>query len=361
MRSVYIHIPFCNSICSYCDFCKMYYNEKLVNEYLDILEEEVKTRYLNDPIRTIYIGGGTPSSLNLKQLKRLFKIIDLFDNKYLEEFTFEVNLDSINLEKILFLKDHLVSRISIGIETINKKILHSINRHHTENEIITKINMIKDYIPNINVDLMFGFKDETIEVLKKDLDFITNLDIKHISLYSLIIEEHTVFSINKYKRLSEDQDRVMYDYIRKYLFDKGFNHYEISNFCKEGYESRHNLVYWDNLEYYGFGLSAGFYINSIRGTNTRSINKYLDKNYIFAEETIDKKDDMIYEIILGLRKIEGINIDMFNKKYNVNLLELFDIIELVNRNVLVVNDGYLYINENYLYVSNSILERFLDI
>ena len=361
MRSVYIHIPFCNNICSYCDFCKIYYNESLVDKYLDSLEKEVKSIYLNDSIRTIYVGGGTPSSLSMGQLERLFKIIDLFNKDDLEEFTFEVNLDSINEEKIVFLKKHLVNRISIGIETINKDILKSINRHHTKKEIIEKINMIKRYIPNINVDLMFGFSNETIDILKNDLNFITSLDIKHISIYSLIIEKNTVFYINNYKRLNEDDDRIMYDYIRKYLKDKGFNHYEISNFSKDGYESIHNLVYWNNDEYYGFGLASGSYINSIRSTNTRSINKYLNGDFLLEEEKLSKKDRMIYEVILGLRKVKGINIDDFNRKYNVNLIEFFDIIDLVNENILINDNGYLYINDNYLYVSNSILERFLEV
>ena len=361
MRSVYIHIPFCKSICSYCDFCKMFYDELLVDKYLDCLENEVKKIYLKDPIRTIYIGGGTPSSLNISQLKRLFKIIDIFNKDHLEEFTFEVNLDSINEKKIKFLKDNFVNRISIGIETINKDILKDINRYHSKKEIEDKINMIKKYISNINIDLMFGFKNETIDILKNDLDFITSLDIKHVSIYSLIVEKNTKFYIDKYERLNENDDRMMYDYIRKYLSDKEFNHYEISNFSKSGYESKHNLVYWENLEYYGFGLGAASYINEYRYTNTRSINKYLDGKYVLEEEKVNKKDKMIYEVILGLRKTTGVNLDDFYNKYSINLLEFFDIMDLVDNNMLIIKDGYLYINDNYLYVSNSILERFLEV
>lgn len=361
VKSIYIHIPFCSNICSYCDFCKMYYNESLADEYLDRLEKEIKLRYKKEKIETIYIGGGTPSCLTRKQMKKLFKILSIFKTIHLKEFTFECNIDSITEEKIKFLKANKVNRISIGIETINKEILKDINRYHTKEDIIQKINMVKRYIPNINVDLMYGFKKETIDVLKKDLDFVMHLDIKHISIYSLILEKNTKFSIENYQRVDDEMDRNMYDYIRKYLKEKGFIHYEISNFSKKGYFSLHNNIYWANKKYYGFGLGSGSYVGKNRLTNTRSINEYLKGNYVLEKEELTKEDEMIYEVILALRRIKGISLSSFYQKYNVDLFDKFDIIDLVDKNILMVKDDYLYINSAYLYVSNSILERFLEV
>ena len=360
MKSIYIHIPFCNKICSYCDFCKMYYNEKLVNDYLDALEKEIESRYKGEVIETIYVGGGTPSSLSLKQLKRLFSIINKF-NLNIKEFTFECNIDSIDEEKLIILKENGITRISIGIETINKNILKSINRYHTKDNIIKKINLVSKYFSNINVDLMYGFKDESIDVLKDDLNFILSLPIKHISLYSLILEEHTMFYINGYERLSEDIDREMYDLIHDALEKESFKQYEISNYSLSSYESIHNKVYWNNEEYYGFGLSSGSYIDNKRMTNTRSINNYIRGKYLLEEESLSIKDKMSYEAILGLRKVAGINLDDFYNKYGVKFLDVFDIMDLVNKNILVINNNYIYINREYFYVSNQILERFLEV
>ena len=360
MKSVYIHIPFCNTICSYCDFCKMYYNKVLVDKYLDSLELEIKSRYKGEVIETIYIGGGTPSSLSIKQLKRLFSITSIFSTD-IKEFTFECNIDSIDEDKLIFLKKNGVTRISIGIESINKDILKDINRSHTKDEIIKKYNLVNKYFSNINLDLMYGFCDETISILKEDLDFILSLNPKHISIYSLILEEHTKMYINKYERVSDDIDRSMYEFICSYLEDNGYNHYEISNFCKDKYKSLHNLTYWNNLEYYGFGLGSGSFIYNKRITNTRSINHYLDGNYVLEEEILSKEDLMIYEAILGLRKIDGISLLDFYKKYNVKFFDIFDIIDLVDKKVLVIDNNRIYISKDYFYVSNSILEHFLEV
>ena len=360
MKSVYIHIPFCNNICTYCDFCKMYYNKELVDKYLDELEKEVKLKYKNDIIETIYIGGGTPSSLNIDQIKRLYSIIKIFKTN-LKEFTFECNIDSITEDKLIILKDMGVTRISIGIESINEDILKDINRYNTKKDIVDKYNLVKNYFSDINLDLMYGFSNETMDILKKDIDFILYLNPTHISIYSLILEEHTKMYINKYERVSDDIDRSMYEFICSYLEDNGYNHYEISNFCKDKYKSLHNLTYWNNLEYYGFGLGSGSFIYNKRITNTRSINHYLDGNYVLEEEILSKKDLMIYEAILGLRKVEGISLVEFYKKYNIKLLDIFDIIDLVDKKILVIEDNHIHISEDYLYVSNSILERFLEV
>ena len=285
-NSVYIHIPFCNHICSYCDFCKIYYNEKLVDKYLNELDKEIKNRYNNEVINTIYIGGGTPSSLDINQLKRLFETIKVFNTKDLE-FTIECNIENITEEKMALFKQCGINRVSIGVQTLNDKHIKFLNRFHNKTDVKNKIELAKKYINNINIDLIYAIPGETLEELSQDLDFIIDLDINHISAYSLIIEEHTKLFIYKVTNIDEEMDFEMYKLICKKLKENGYNHYEISNYSKKGYESKHNLVYWNNQMYYGFGLGASGYINNVRYENTRSINKYLSSNYIFDEHILE--------------------------------------------------------------------------
>lgn len=359
MESAYIHIPFCKKICPYCDFCKMLYNKDLTLKYLDSLDKEIKLNYRGETLNTIYIGGGSPSALNTFELKKLFLVIDNLKRSETQEVTFEVNVLDINEKMLKLLKVNGVNRLSIGIESINPLIQEIIDRKYDKKLVNEKILLAKKYFNNINIDLMYGFDCENMDMLKKDLDFVTSLKPSHISIYSLQIEEHTLFYIKNVKRVDDDLDFEMYKYICSYLKKKGYIHYEISNFALEEYASRHNLTYWNNKEYYGFGLGASGYTGSFRYTNTKSINKYLKGEYKSFEEHIDKKKDMEYEMILGLRKISGVKKDDFYNKFNCNIDDVFDIIDLVKKGLLLEKDGYLYISENNLYVSNSILLNFL--
>lgn len=354
IKSIYIHIPFCKRICNYCDFCKMYYNKDIVDKYLNELEKEINKNYKNEQIETLYIGGGTPSSLNIKQLNKLFHIINRINLKKDYEFTFECNIEDINKNILELLKDNKVNRISIGIESFNKKILQTLGRNYNI-DIKEKIELAKNYFSNINIDLIFGIKGQSIKDLKQDLKKFIELDINHISIYSLILENNTILKINNYEEISDDISREMYDYICTYLKENGYNHYEISNFEKNNTPSKHNLTYWDNKEYYGFGLGASGYVKKIRYTNTRSITKYLKGNYIQDEHKLSKKEDMENFMILGLRKLNGVSNKEFNKRYNKDIKDVFNI-----KNLTKKNDSY-YIKESNLYISNYILQDFIDI
>ena len=361
VKSIYFHIPFCSNLCTYCDFSKMYYFPKYSLKYLDSLETEFKAKYRNEEIETIYIGGGTPSVLNIDELKKLFKIIKKIKLKANFEFTIECNINDINLEKVKLFKKNKINRISLGVQTFNQKTLKKMNRNHTYELVKEKIGLLKEYgIDNINVDLIYAFPETTIVDLKKDLDLFFSLDIKHISTYSLMIEPHTMLFINKVKNIPEELDCEMYDLICEEMKKHGFIHYEVSNFCLPGYESRHNLTYWNNLEYYGFGLGASGYIDNTRYTNTRSLDKYLANNYDYQKEILSLKDKIIYELILGLRKIEGINILEFNKKYNQNVLENSKIKKLLNNGDLIKNEAFIKIPTEKIYIENEILEELLD-
>lgn len=357
MKSCYIHIPFCEKICSYCDFCKMYYNEDKVNQYLNELESEIRSTYHNEEIKTLYIGGGTPSCLNIKQLKKLFDIIKIFKKSDDLEFTIECNFSNTSLEKLELFYKYGVNRLSFGIESISKKNLTLLER----SEDITTIRSIissarKVGFNNINVDLMYALPGETVDDLNQDLDFIFDLDIEHISCYSLIIEEHTKLGIKKVLNIDEDLDYEMYEVICKRMKDKGFKHYEISNYAKGNFYSRHNLIYWENEEYFGFGLGTSGFIGNRRYNNTRSLDNYLKGSYLLEEEILEKVDLVYYEIMLNLRKSDGINLDEIYDKYKVRL----DYSNLVRKGLLCLEENRLYIPEDKWYISNDIILRLLE-
>ena len=361
MKNCYIHIPFCNKICSYCDFCKLYYNKDLVNKYLDALEKEINKIYKGEVLETIYIGGGTPGSLSLDELERLFKILSVLNKDKNIEYTIENNFDSITEEKINLYKKYGINRLSFGIETTNNSYLKLLNRSLSKDKVRKIINYSKEIgIININVDLIYALPNESINDLEKDIDFILSLDIPHISTYSLIIEDNTLLKIKNYKNISEDLDSDMYKYICKRLKDNNYIHYEISNFSKEGYYSKHNLCYWNNKEYYGFGLGSSSYINNKRITNTRSITNYLKEDFIKEEEIIDINSKIEYEVILNLRKKEGIDLISFKDKYKKDLLSIYNYNELVDKKFLILNNNHLYIPEDKWYISNEIIVRLLN-
>ncbi len=359
VSSVYIHIPFCKDICTYCDFCKFYYNEKYVDEYLIHLSQEIDLRYKNEEIKTLYIGGGTPTCLNLVQLEKLLCLTKKLNLSSECEFTIESNVD-LSLDKILLLKKYGVNRVSIGVQTIDDELIKYLNRKHDKNMVSEVIcNLNNNGLSNINVDLIYGIEDESMEVLKRDLDFLVSLDIKHISTYSLIIEDNTILKNNGSVLIDEDLNSDMYFYIKKFLDHKGFVNYEFSNFSLDGYESKHNLVYWNNLFYYGFGAGASGYIDNIRYDNTKNLFNYLRGNYVDCENVIDVKTAMENEMILGLRKIEGVSVSLFFKKYGVSLFDVFNIDNLVG-DKLIIDGDYIKIDGKYLFVSNDILLYFID-
>ncbi len=361
-KSVYIHIPFCKTICSYCDFCKMYYKKEWVDAYLDALKEEILDRYLDDTIKTLYIGGGTPSSLSIGQIKKLLDICRLFSFEEGYEFTFECNLNDVTEEILYLLKMYHVNRLSLGIESFNEKNLVFLNRQHTFAEAEEKMKLIRKLgFDNVNVDLIYALPTEDEVILKKDLKAILKLEPDHISTYSLMIEPHTLLYKEKIEPIKEDIDAAMYKTIIKTLEKNGYIHYEISNYCKKGYESKHNLVYWNNLNYYGFGIGASSYIDNTRSDNTRSYSDYINGKYTKEEHILDINETISNEFILGFRKIDGINIDNFNSKYNINLLSLEVIKKLLKEKKLIIENDNIKINEKYLYVQNSILVEFLDL
>lgn len=358
--AIYIHIPFCKTICSYCDFCKLFYDEGWSKKYLKSLYQEVKDRYAGEDISTIYIGGGTPSSLSEREIEYLLKITKLFHQKETVEFTFECNLNDITKEKLKLLKSYGVNRLSIGVQSFQENILDFLGRHHTYQEAKNAINLARNEgFDNINLDLIYAIPFQTLKDLKKDLELFIKLKPDHISTYSLMIEPHTLLSANKITPISSETDYKMYEFINKYLKKHHYTHYEVSNFAKTNKEAKHNLKYWNNQEYYGFGLSASGYIENIRYTNTKSLTKYLNGDYKGTQEILSKQDKMENEIMLGFRKMKGISKSEFLEKYNIPIEEAFPIKPLLKNKDLAEKNGFIYIPKEKIYIMNEILLKMI--
>ena len=324
-KALYIHIPFCNYICDYCDFTKLQYFSFDVKPYLDALEPELKSYEIGE-LDTIYVGGGTPTSLSLDELDRLLSIIDPYTSG-VKEYTFEANPDSLSIDKLRLMKAHKVNRLSIGVESTSNKVLEAINRHHTYKDVIRLVNEAREVgFDNINVDLILGLPHVSKKMIEEDIDNLIKLGTEHISCYSLT-----------------DLLREYYDIVTKKLEDNGFIHYEISNYSKPGYESLHNLTYWRNERYYGVGLGASGYIGDIRYTNTKNLKKYLGGHYRDIEEVVSKKDDINYQLMLNLRTVEGLNLKDFKDKFDIDLYheKKEEINQFISNNLLKLEEEVL--------------------
>ncbi len=357
---VYVHIPFCKNICSYCDFCKVFYNEKWARKYFKALALEIKDLYMGEVIDTIYIGGGTPSSLSSKEIRILFKILEMLNIKDLKEVTFECNLNDINEQLLETLKAVGVTRLSIGIESFNNEKLKFMGRNHSFVGAKQKIALARQFgFNNINLDLIYGFFFENKKILKDDLKKLIKLNPEHISTYSLMIENNTLLKKKNIETISEDEEVVLYKYICKYLKKHRFNHYEVSNFAKKGYESVHNLKYWHNKEYYGFGVSASGYVDKIRYTNTKSLTKYLDGIFESEKNILTEKDIRDNYVMLMLRLLKGINLKEFKEEFKVNMEDVYPIKPLLKNKELILKKGNIFINPDKLYVMNEILIKMI--
>ncbi len=353
---LYIHIPFCKYICKYCDFCKKYNhsfdNEKYINSLINELEMySDKFQYID----SIYIGGGTPTSLEFSLLNKLLTYLNNnIDMQKVEEFTIEANPDDINVELVDLLVKKKINRVSLGVQSLNDKILKSVKREHTGEDVQKAIDILSAKIENISIDLIFNLPTQKKGDIEESFSFVKKNEnsIKHISYYSLILEENTVLFNEKFEGLNEDKESDMYKFIQKKLLELSYKQYEISNFSKKGYESYHNKKYWELKEYIGVGLSASSYVLKKRYTNTRSMNdylKYIKKGElpIIDEEFIDEKENKKEQIIFGLRTKDGISNDI---ELSDELIKYFDI-----------EEGKISIKKEYLFLSNWIILEVLEL
>lgn len=321
-KSLYIHIPFCDHICSYCDFTKLFYNSKYEKPYLDSLEKEISSKVTNK-VSTLYIGGGTPTSLSDEGFERILS----FAFKYLEpgyEFTVEANVENLTEAKLDIMKRCGVNRLSIGVQSTCNSLLKEIGRHHSFEDAQKIVFLAKSKgFSNVNIDLIYGFKNESLNDLNKDLEEFIKLDIDHISIYSLIIEPGSILYNKGYKEQNEDDSRKYYDFIVNYLREHGYERYEISNFARNKKYSRHNLTYWHNEEYYGCGLGASGYVNGVRYENTKSLPEYLKCNFIASQEEISIKSREEYFLITNLRLEQGFDKNEYRKEFGIDFEEKY--------------------------------------
>ena len=376
---IYIHIPFCKRKCEYCDFISYSQKESFVEKYVDALIKSIENTKQNInmkyyKVNTIYIGGGTPSFINSKYIvKILEKVREVFNVSDNAEITIELNPGTVNEEKIKDYKNAGINRVSIGLQAVQDDLLKMLGRIHTYSEFENTYNLIqKNGFKNINVDLMLGLPNQTIDNIEESVKKIVSLNPNHISVYSLIVEEGTPIE----KKITsgilnlpeEDLERKMYYKVKELLEEIGYNHYEISNFAKKGFESKHNMNCWNQEEYLGFGLASHSYFENKRFSNIENLDEYIknieennfDKNIIVHEiqnEEAKKKEYML----LGLRKIEGVSISKFEQKFRIHPLFYFrfEISKLEEEGLIEVDLDNIKLTQKGLDFANLVWEEFV--
>ena len=369
MAGLYIHIPFCESRCVYCGFYSTT-SLKLRDAYVDALIKEMSLRPIlqeleeGEKIETIYLGGGTPSQLTGEQLIRLFDGI----NKYISdinsdmEITMECNPDDVTDEFCQTLKQLPVNRISMGAQTFSNQRLRFLHRRHNAQEVKTAVERLRNIaINNISIDLMFGFPGENIEQWKSDIQEAISLNVEHISAYSLMYEEGTLLyrllEQGKIEEIDEETSRNMYETLIQLLTKTGYEHYEISNFARPGYRSRHNSSYWHDIPYLGIGASAHSYNKATRSWNVDNIKKYIEaiSNGILPSESEVIDSDTHYDALIttALRTKEGININGLEEKYRHHLLT--EAQRHIAQGLLTLTDNRLSLSRKGLYVSDMVM------
>jgi oxygen-independent coproporphyrinogen III oxidase len=363
MIGLYVHIPFCEAICTYCDFPKRIpKNEQMVKDYLVALKKELMSyQPFFNQIKTIYIGGGTPSMLSIEALTFLFNMLASIKPI---EYTIEVNPESYTEEKGELFKTYGINRVSLGVQTFNQKILKELNRKHKNEDVYFTIKHLKFLnITNINIDLIYACPNQTMDDLRQDLDHIEALDVSHISAYSLILEEktklHYLYVLGKYELTDEDLEANMYDYVIERLTQMNFEHYEISNFAKKGLKSIHNTLYWKQEDCIGIGLGAHGLINNIRTSNVLLIKDYLI-NPRLSENQIEPAEQCIDHMIFGLRMIEGVSMIIIKQKFNIDPLKHWPKLnEYIAEGLLELKDGYLKLTRKGLSLGNQVFMVFV--
>lgn len=375
--SIYIHIPFCKSKCYYCDFCSSdNEDEACIDKYINSVIKEIldKSEILSEyKIKTIYFGGGTPSYINEKYIEKILQVLNLFITDKPHEITIELNPADCTVDKLKNYVKMGINRYSLGMQSANNDILKIIGRRHTREDVINAVNnMTKVGIKNISLDIISGLPNETLETFSETLNFATSLsdNIKHISTYSLEVHDNTklvtLIEAGFVNLPTEDEERKMNDLTYCILAQKGYNMYEISNYAKIGYESKHNLNYWNQGIYVGFGCAAASFINGKRYTNISNIHEYISrvndsKDLIEEAEELDKLSTIKEYIILKLRLTDGIDVVEFYNKFKTQIYDMYkiEIEELIQNNLLEYNGNRIYLTPYGRDVANIVWEKFI--
>ena len=369
--SLYIHIPFCKQRCFYCDFPTFAGKERFREDYVEALIKEIEDKCSNYLIKTIFIGGGTPSYLEEKELEKLLIAVSKLNLSDKLEYSMECNPGTVNEDKLKIMKKYGINRISFGLQSCNNQLLKKIGRIHTFKEFLENYNLARKIgFNNINIDLMYGLPNLTIQDWKDTLEKISELRPEHISAYSLIIEEGTAFyklyEKDKLELPSEDDERVMDKLTKDILKSNGYHQYEISNFALPGKECEHNKVYWSLEEYIGVGSASSSYIDGYRLVNISNINDYIEKINNNISVVIDKyensiEDEMEEFVFMGLRMVSGIDLLKFKKKFGVDINSIYK--EVIEKNIkdglLVVEENKMFLTAKGMELSNSVMSDFI--
>ncbi len=366
---IYVHIPYCKRKCDYCDFSSYSGKEDTIEKYIETLKKEIdECSFTGFDIGTIYIGGGTPSFIDSKYITEIInKIREKFIVSRNAEITIEMNPGTVTKEKLKDYKKSGINRLSIGLQSTDNKILKKIGRIHTYEEFIETYELArKEGFDNINIDLILALPGEDEESIKSQVEKIINLKPEHISVYSLIVEEGTKLKNridnNEIQLADDEEERDMYWGAKKLLEENGYEHYEISNFSLPNYRSRHNMDCWSQKEYLGFGCSAHSYFNGKRFSNANTIEKYIES---YKEKNIEEEqsnEDMAKEyMMLGLRKIEGVSISEFERKFQINPLFYFrfEISKLVDEELIEVDLDNIKLTDKGLDLANQVWQEFV--
>ncbi|SFE30217.1 radical SAM family heme chaperone HemW [Trichococcus pasteurii] len=375
MAAAYLHIPFCEHICFYCDFNKVFLEGQPVDEYVDALIKEMqlsKRLHPKEEISTFYIGGGTPTTLNERQLEKLLNgIRSTYALPKGAEFTMEANPESVSFEKLKIMRDYGVNRLSMGVQSFNNDILKKIGRIHTAEQVYTSVaDARRAGFENMTIDLIFRLPNQTMADFEESLNKALELDLPHYSIYALILENKTVFyNLMRQGKLplpSEDTEADMYALAIETMSKNGRNQYEISNFALPGYESQHNLTYWKNESYFGFGAGAHGYIDGIRYHNHGPIQQYLaplreNSLPIIRQQQLSKNEQMEEEMILGLRTMVGVSQQHFADKFQISLLDQYAAVisDLVAEGLLVIDGDRIRLSPRGVFLGNEVFRSFL--
>lgn len=361
MRALYIHVPFCDSICAYCDFCRVKRNDNVVKKWLDSLKTELEDRIFEIDFDTVYIGGGTPTCLCEEDLKVFLDLIQ----PYLicsEETTIEINPETLTFEKTRLLKEAGINRVSLGVQTIDNTLLTLIERKHSKEDIVKCIQWLKEVgIYNISCDCMYSLPNQTMTQLKETLEFIISNQIPHCSIYSLTIEENSEFKRKGYTHLDDDIEADMYELIVGYLESKGYHQYEISNFCKDGYESKHNTHYWNYDDFVGISIGASGKEEHCRYDCTTNFQEYFKGNYIQEIIPLKKEDEMFEMIMMGLRLKKGMNLKLFEERFNLTFDEVYhnEKENAIKKGLIKEENNHLLCTDKGYEICNTVIEEFM--
>lgn len=373
--SCYIHIPFCEHICFYCNFNKVFLKGQPVDEYIQGLLKEIQLTLSIHPTEnteTVYIGGGTPTSLSAKQLDDLLSgITQLLPVETTKEFTIEANPGDLTQEKLDVIKNYGINRLSMGVQTFDDRLLRKIGRKHTAKDVYQSLKLIeKNQIENVSIDLIYALPGQSFEDFRISLKKAIALDLPHYAIYSLILENKTMF-MNWVRRgrielPEQEEEAKMFELAIEEMEKAEFTHYEISNFAKKGWESKHNLVYWNNEHYYGFGAGASGYLNQQRYRNFGPIQHYLNplrgnQLPIVETEKLTSKNQIEEEMFLGLRKQEGVSLARFKEKFGQELTELYRQVlpDLFVKQLLTYENNRIKLTKKGLFLGNDVFEKFL--